>query len=661
MANNRRPQMDYYEYKRRYEEMRRARGGQVPSPPQAENEPEIEEKPKGRGLLGGIKRAVTGFGGRGADGLDEPQEQAAGAARVGDGPQSAPQDEGEEAAAPQEPSDDEVEAIDLPPQAVSAAAQDLPDDSALLLDEDEDERQIDNPFSDAAAKLKQWGGKLSGLGARLKRGRRPLEEDQEEEEYGEIAADEAESLGAAPAVNVGLVLDSRETESQTPVDVPTPVKEQSEPEAIDLPADQARPDGIPDKTPPQPPVPQAEAKAQEAEPARRTRRKAEKAARQDQKDGGEADEEEGAKKAPQRRAFFLLGSPSRNSANEIGEDDEEDIAPSGGGIRLFGQRSAKHRRPEREESDEDVQALQDAPEDEAAEEKAELTRELARELDAEDEVPSRRARRAARATPQRNEEAIAAQRQTAQPDKDQAAEDEDEEFVDEPTQAFRPLRRSRGEDDQRTRRFQPVRLAGRLDEDAEDEDYEDDEDDDLPVRGYAKRRHGGLRVYRDEELDDEDDDYDDDYDESPYDDEEYDDAYDEESVSFGKRLLRFFRGLLIVVLVLLIAVLALRQLEANGRISLDVLRNSIGVLVPLDKVFPTPGPNEDNLKDEQPDITPVPQISQEVALPSQATVPPTQVPEPSPGPTQTAVGVALGSTPQATAQFQDTPSPEAVG
>ena len=78
MADRRRPKMDYHEYKRRYEELRRERGGQVPvqeEQPVAPLSPEAEEQPR-RGLLGGIRQAVGNFG-RGA------QEETPGAAEAG--------------------------------------------------------------------------------------------------------------------------------------------------------------------------------------------------------------------------------------------------------------------------------------------------------------------------------------------------------------------------------------------------------------------------------------------------------------------------------------------------------------------------------------------------------------------------------------------------
>ncbi|MEA5069897.1 MAG: hypothetical protein VB067_12955, partial [Christensenellaceae bacterium] len=374
----------------------------------------------------------------------------------------------------------------------------------------------------------------------------------------------------------------------------------------------------------------------------------------------ESDEDE---EAPQRKRFSLFGSPNRASANQD-DDEDEDITPSGGRTPLFGRGAA-----------EDDAAAEEYDEGDAPDEPIGLSEQLAEALD--DAPRSRRRRRRAAAV--------------GPEDGDSKEDGPSLSEVDEPTMAFKPLRRrEEPEDDQRTRRFSPVRAQSEPEDDEDEapaprsarrrgpfgrgaqpvepgeddegdeaddappprrrglfgrgaqpiEPEEDDEDDeDLPVRRYARgAARGGVRVYQDE--DDSDDDSEGDYErDGDYDDEEYDE-YDEYDapMSFGKRVLRFFKGLLIVALLLLVAVIALRQLEANGTLSLNWMRRSVGVLVPLDGVFPAPEPTvapEGLARLESPTVGPLPtpEPTAEVRPPSQ--------------------GVAIGGdTPAATATAQ---------
>ncbi|MEG1193754.1 MAG: hypothetical protein RSG50_11105, partial [Clostridia bacterium] len=179
-------------------------------------------------------------------------------------------------------------------------------------------------------------------------------------------------------------------------------------------------------------------------------------------------------------------------------------------------------------------------------------------------------------------------------------DDEDEAFrvpardmTDEPTRAFRPVDRpSAKADEQLTRRFQAVKRTRPVQDDPDDlddadyADYEEDEDDAdiMPVRRYGGRRRGTMRVYGDDESRDDDEDEED----SVYDEDEDEYDYDEEAPGIGKRVLHFLRGLLVVLLLVLLAVIAFRQLEANGNLSLDGLRTSVGRIVNLDGLFPPP-------------------------------------------------------------------------
>ena len=156
----------------------------------------------------------------------------------------------------------------------------------------------------------------------------------------------------------------------------------------------------------------------------------------------------------------------------------------------------------------------------------------------------------------------------------------------------------RAVEDEPTVEFHPVHKASRkpLDElDYEDEDEDDYDDEDEEEEEEVKTRKRREKTKKKEkkryEEDDEDDydDEDDDYDEDDEEDDEEDDDDEEEETSFVKRLLGFFKGLLAVALIVLLAVFALRLLEASGRVSLDWLRNGVGERLPfVTPVFPKP-------------------------------------------------------------------------
>ncbi|HIS00318.1 MAG TPA: hypothetical protein IAA74_01805, partial [Candidatus Excrementavichristensenella intestinipullorum] len=216
MANNRRPQMDYYEYKRRYEAARLARGGQAPQPPQAP-EPEPEEKAKGRGLLGGLKQAVSGFGGRSGEVEEETLVQDQAPAAAIPSRQRPSQEAPSQEAAPQE---ELPQAVDLPPQHTHAVQDEMEDELPLEDEElNEDARQIDTPFADAAAVLKRLGGTVAGLGAKLKQARSRREKDAR---HG-TESDGAES--AALSVDVGLAVNPEPEAASQDAQQPLPEKE----------------------------------------------------------------------------------------------------------------------------------------------------------------------------------------------------------------------------------------------------------------------------------------------------------------------------------------------------------------------------------------------------------------------------------------------------
>lgn len=256
-----------------------------------------------------------------------------------------------------------------------------------------------------------------------------------------------------------------------------------------------------------------------------------------------------------------------------------------------------------------------------------LSEQLARELDSAP-VLSRRERKAlaaAQAAAARAAEEEAVQSENKQPAEEPAAEEIPAasvfEGVDEPTMEFTPVR-ARGiapaqeedeeDEDEEKEEPKPVKrgLFGRkkkpvVEEEEDDEDDEDDYDDEddeeiIPRRGRKAsrfsrrdeeedeeeydedddwdeededeepRRRSGRSRYDDE---DEDDDYDDedDYDDD-YDDDDYDDEEDAPHSGFGWGLLRFIRGLLILVIIGALLVLGLREMETRGMLSLDAVR-----------------------------------------------------------------------------------------
>ncbi|MEG2136397.1 MAG: hypothetical protein RR150_09940, partial [Clostridia bacterium] len=311
MAKDRRPQMDYYEYKRRHEALNPSDTPEA-QPFARDESPEGEEVKK-KGLLGGAKRA--------------PRESVA------------------EAPAPrQQETQTPPAAAKARPADVAQALREEPEDAEELDDLEElDEPQIDTPFSDAFHKMKSLGGKLAGLGGKLKR--RPRDEDEDEDE-----------TQAQPAVTVGLVEDAT-----------------------------------------------SEGKAQSAKPAKPAAPKKAPAAKQDEEDeapkrklrlpflsrdkADEAEEGEAATK-PARKRFSLFSAPM---ASEDEDDEDDDIAPSGGGIKLFGRRRARDEDEyddEYDEDDEDDEDAQDAQTGDASVGYG-LTQQLAQAID--EGTPSRRA------------------------------------------------------------------------------------------------------------------------------------------------------------------------------------------------------------------------------------------------------------------------------
>ncbi len=160
--------------------------------------------------------------------------------------------------------------------------------------------------------------------------------------------------------------------------------------------------------------------------------------------------------------------------------------------------------------------------------------------------------------------------------------------VEEPTKAFMP------EPDEPTQEFTPVRpRTPQFSRTASLSSYDDDDDDDIvPVKkpkGFKKSRFEDDEDDDDEKeygasgdiYDDEDISSYDDYDDE--DDEDEDDQY-EHDIGFGKRVLRFFKGLLTTILILAILYCSLLLLENAGIISLGFIRNTpLGKFLPAQK------------------------------------------------------------------------------
>lgn len=337
---------------------------------------------------------------------------------------------------------------------------------------------------------------------------------------------------------------------------------------------------------------------------------------------------------------------------EDDDDDYDDLRPAGG-LKLFGFGFNRSESSDRKSQAEEFDAAQQ--EDLDMDDKQQpVSPELTRMLSEASEAPralSRRERRAlaGASQPEPHEDPApepARSRQAAQPvpsesetvsEPDPIPQQQPSVLVDEPTQEFKPLRV------RVLRPSQPEEPVAKADE-------EDEEEVDLPRRAArsakkaekkAKKeaRRSKRRVYLDEDLDEDDydeyDDYDDDYDDDEYDDyddeydrydDDYDDDYDDEyayeeearydreyHVSIGRRILGFFKTLLVILLLLAVCVLVLRQLESSDKLSLDGLRSTVGQVIPLEGLFPDPEMDPLPQESAQPEVTPagmiVPQAS----------------------------------------------------
>lgn len=295
--------------------------------------------------------------------------------------------------------------------------------------------------------------------------------------------------------------------------------------------------------------------------------------------------------------------PSPEPDDETGDDDDDDDLPSARGTRLFG--FFKKMRGRSAEPEAEMPPLNSTlPDGEGQSmdenQKAALTSRLSEELESTPSL-SRKERKALAAGKQARASAPATPAAPAVPvapavpavSETPAATmpfsapttAKTAYSVDEPTQEFHPLR------------TRAVRIAPAAPVELDDEE---DEDADMPVRRAPKPpkppKEKKRRVYQDEDLDDEeyDDDryderYEEDYDDyDDFDEDEDDERYDDEyHVSGGRRFLGFLKGLVVFILFLALCVLALRQLESSRVISLGGLRNAFGQ---ISLILPSPAP-----------------------------------------------------------------------
>ena len=685
-----RPQMDYYEYKRRREE----RMGSVDARPQnasgyervredVQIEETVEPKQKKGGLFGGLKRAVGDFGSRASDEAEEI------AADVEDVKETVSQSQGVVASeevvealsepvaeksasiirAVQRTVDDvvDINVVDVSEAAKAsqqAVAQDIEaeaigvddvDDAVDMIDpdialDDEDELEITNPFADSISKVKAFGGKIAKWSSGLGKKKNKAQTDGSEDEAGDVyASDSAQDLEASQATGAAIASDDEDTSrfARPKTDGETTGKSLSRRER--------RMAGI----------------ASEEEPDEAI--DTDQSAAVDIASADDIDEESETIKP--RRRFPRFSIPAPLDEDDDDEDDEDDDITPNGGFKLFGRRKKEYDDEvydeDEYEEEYDEEDYDEGEDDTLYEERAFKSRKQMRSDDGRDEMPDESltthlvdvdeegsSRRRRKQTRVESMEAV------------DVGEAPGVDLQDQPTLSFTPLRHKNVlQDDQSTRRFQPVRIADvseeeiadQIDDDIEhdepeekprrfgrkkpkkktkiehdeadvsdeaehedeieaeaprrgfrkklknparpmpettydDEDDEEDEDEDdvMPVRRYGRKKaEKRVRVYRDEEYDDYDDD--DDYYPHEYDDraeedydEEYDEDFDDAPDGIGRQILRLIKNLLIAALILILITLTLRQLEANGKLSLNVIRSTLGMIIPLDSVFPEP-------------------------------------------------------------------------
>jgi hypothetical protein len=181
---------------------------------------------------------------------------------------------------------------------------------------------------------------------------------------------------------------------------------------------------------------------------------------------------------------------------------------------------------------------------------------------------------------------------------DEEQEGEEEEAVKPPKPAKEKTRRLYDDEEREGEEedaVKPPKSAKEKKRRLYDDEEQEDEDDDFK-RPLKPAREKKRRIYQDEDLEDEADygerdrydDYDD-YDE--YDDyDDYDELEDEYRVSGGRRFLGFLKGLVVFILFLAVCVLVLRQLEGSRLISLGGLRGTVGQVIPIDLILPSPEP-----------------------------------------------------------------------
>lgn len=650
MANTRqpkRPQMDYYEFKRQREERLRARmqaeGREetVPEAPEEEFSQTGEEErragigAKALGALSGFGSKLKGVASRKREEeedlfdeydaepqapLNQPAEELPSNEEAAEEAETQAEPVETEASAPsEEPSAEETAEVELPA--------DLPEEGATYEDEqpvapvegeaeaaewdgeyetDEPEPETDgnedNPFSAFMRTAKALGGKTVDLFGKLrdragKRGAEPEEEffdGAETPEEGDFEEDPLEPDSAADG-DVFAVAEEAEP-SETPATAETGAMD------LDLPEEGASQPDTADSQAAQPDL------FFDDEPDEDTER---------EKKGGLMDRVKSLFSRKPRQAEpedEPAGFDSPDAEGDEGDAERKTVPElnDAGRKKNLSERMQRFL-PVDDEDDELNFAAADAPADkedtqmneQESKQVASLSELLAKELD-DAPVLSRQERKA-----------LAAKNQAAGGGTPSGALNN----VDEPTMEFTPVRArdtsanmkpvsddDYDDEDEEEEAPKPARkgLFGRSRKVAQEEYDEDDEDDEdvRPVKRPAVKSRNSR--YEDEDDDEEDDeeirprgksasrrsDYDDEDDD--YDDDDYeDDDYEDERPSVAKRILRFLRGLLILVIIGALLVLGLRELENRDILSLDSLRGLGGIGPVVETVFPDPDASND--------------------------------------------------------------------
>ncbi|MDO4548790.1 MAG: hypothetical protein Q4D04_11870, partial [Clostridia bacterium] len=186
----------------------------------------------------------------------------------------------------------------------------------------------------------------------------------------------------------------------------------------------------------------------------------------------------------------------------------------------------------------------------------------------------------------------------------------DEEYDDQSTRSFARKGFSRVDSldavDEPTQQYKPITIGYDVNSERRRAGRREYGGDEKPARRGAIRRRP---EYDEEEYYEEIEEYEDYEEEEDYEPEVY-----EEPVSIAKGILKIFRGILVAALVVLIIVIALREVESSGAISLDFVRNAFGGTHFAQTVFPAP----ESTPLPEISTTPLPEATESVLIPEVA-------------------------------------------